>query len=43
MRWDKFGQLKPRGSPEWYRRRSAEFARICPFSPYARDEDAIAA
>ena len=43
MRWDKFGQLKPRGSPGWYRRRSAEFARICPFSPYARDEDAIAA
>ncbi|WP_235911378.1 Coenzyme F420 hydrogenase/dehydrogenase, beta subunit C-terminal domain [Croceibacterium soli] len=43
MRWDKFGQLKPHGPQEWYRSRSAQFASICPFSPHARDEDAIAA
>jgi coenzyme F420-reducing hydrogenase beta subunit len=43
MRWDGFGQLKPAGPRDWYRSRSAEFARICPFSPHARDEDAIAA
>jgi len=43
MRWDRDGQLKPAGPPSWYRRRTSEFTRICPFSPAARDEDEIAA
>jgi coenzyme F420-reducing hydrogenase beta subunit len=42
MAWDRYGQLKPRGPREWYRRRTAEFARLCPFSPAAADEDRIA-
>ena len=37
MGWDRHGQLKPRGESA----REA-FARICPFSPDAADEDAIA-
>lgn len=43
MRWDRYRQLKPHGAPEWYRRPSVQFAQTCPFSPHARDEDAIAA
>jgi coenzyme F420-reducing hydrogenase beta subunit len=43
MAFDTGGFLKPRGPREWRERRSAEFARTCPFSPSARDEDAIAA
>jgi coenzyme F420-reducing hydrogenase beta subunit len=38
--WDQFGQLKPEGA--WTGERSESFARICPFSPDAVDEDAIA-
>ncbi len=34
------GHLKPVGA--WTRARSEAFARVCPFSPSARDEDAIA-
>lgn len=41
MTWDGFGQIKPAGP--WTKGRSAAFSRICPFSPTARDEDAIAA
>jgi len=40
MDWDAFGQLKPRGP--WAEQHRAEFARICPFSPEAADEDEIA-
>ncbi|EQB15427.1 hypothetical protein L284_12370 [Novosphingobium lindaniclasticum LE124] len=40
MGWDAYGQLKPRG--DWARRSAPDFTRICPFSPEAADEDAIA-
>ncbi|QAY77429.1 Coenzyme F420 hydrogenase/dehydrogenase, beta subunit C-terminal domain [Sphingosinicella sp. BN140058] len=42
MEWDRYGQLKPTGPESWYRQRTPEFARLCPFSPAARDEDSIA-
>lgn len=42
MELDRYGQYQPTGSPEWLRRGSPEFARICPFSPYARNEDELA-
>jgi coenzyme F420-reducing hydrogenase beta subunit len=42
MRWDSHGQLKPHGPAAWYKRRSAAFARQCPFSPTAENEDDIA-
>ncbi|WP_222926943.1 Coenzyme F420 hydrogenase/dehydrogenase, beta subunit C-terminal domain [Sphingomonas gilva] len=38
--WDRFGQLKPVGA--WAGERRRGFARVCPFSPAARDEDEIA-
>ena len=41
MAWDRHGQLKPSG--QWADRPDAAFGRLCPFSPGARDEDAIAA
>ncbi len=43
MAWDGYGQLKPAGSADWYRRRDPAFSAICPFSPAAANEDAIAA
>lgn len=42
MAWDRYGQLKPTGPDAWYAGRSTAFARLCPFSPDARDEDRIA-
>jgi coenzyme F420-reducing hydrogenase beta subunit len=42
MRWDRYGQLKPSGPHEWIEEQSARHAAICPFSPFARDEDRIA-
>ncbi|MGX2039322.1 Coenzyme F420 hydrogenase/dehydrogenase, beta subunit C-terminal domain [Methylocaldum sp. MU1018] len=42
MELDRYGHYKPSGSPEWLRRRSAEFARTCPFSPSAGNEDELA-
>jgi coenzyme F420-reducing hydrogenase beta subunit len=42
MEWDRFGQLKPRGPRQWYRGRTEDFARRCPFSPAAANEDEIA-
>ncbi|WP_197277265.1 Coenzyme F420 hydrogenase/dehydrogenase, beta subunit C-terminal domain [Sphingomonas profundi] len=41
MGWDRFGQLKPEGA--WAAEAMPALSRICPFSPDARDEDAIAA
>lgn len=41
MAWDRYGQLKPSGS--WTHDADGAFASTCPFSPAARDEDAIAA
>jgi coenzyme F420-reducing hydrogenase beta subunit len=43
MGFDAYGQLRPNGGSDWSRDRSAEFARICPFSPVAVDEDRLAA
>jgi coenzyme F420-reducing hydrogenase beta subunit len=39
--WDPHGHLKARG--EWIAKPSDRFARLCPFSPAARNEDEIAA
>lgn len=43
MREDAYGFLKPDGPRDWYAGRTEGFARTCPFSPSARDEDQIAA
>jgi coenzyme F420-reducing hydrogenase beta subunit len=41
MQWDKSGHRMPKGAG--HARRSAAFARTCPFSPHAITEDQIAA
>lgn len=41
MAWDRYGQRKPAGTDLAVA--DTAFARTCPFSPAARDEDAIAA
>ena len=41
MTWDGYGQLKPAGPATL--QRSEAFAKLCPFSPGAANEDAIAA
>lgn len=41
MAWDDYGQLKPSGPAT--HRRSQDFAKLCPFSPEAANEDRIAA
>lgn len=38
-----YGQLKPSGSPEWFRSRSESFSLTCPFSPSAKNETQLAA
>ena len=43
MDWDREGQLKPKGPHGWMLARSDAFSSLCPFSPHAQDEDAIAA
>jgi coenzyme F420-reducing hydrogenase beta subunit len=43
MDWDRDGQLVPASPPDWMVRRDPRVARICPFSPEAANEDAIAA
>ncbi|MFB2607664.1 coenzyme F420 hydrogenase/dehydrogenase beta subunit N-terminal domain-containing protein, partial [Rhizobium phaseoli] len=43
MQLDRYGQMKPTGPGTWLQSRDEEFARICPFSPGARDEDELAA
>jgi coenzyme F420-reducing hydrogenase beta subunit len=42
MKMDSYGLLKPEGPKSWYRARTTDFARRCPFSPQAADEDALA-
>jgi coenzyme F420-reducing hydrogenase beta subunit len=44
MSWDAHGQLKPRSRADaaWDRHASDTFARTCPFSPQAANEDVIA-
>ena len=43
MGWGHNGHLQPVFPPAWLNRKDSRFARICPFSPEAADEDAIAA
>lgn len=42
MDFDRFGQWKPRANNSWMRDRTADFSRICPFSPTSKNEDALA-
>lgn len=42
MGMDAYGQLKPRGGRAWERTPDSDFSAICPFSPAAADEDALA-
>jgi coenzyme F420-reducing hydrogenase beta subunit len=43
MGWNSYGQLEPTGPEDWLLTRTSEFARICPFSPHAANEDELAA
>jgi coenzyme F420-reducing hydrogenase beta subunit len=43
MEFDRYGQLRPQLGSDWSRERSAGFARTCPFSPAAVDEDRLVA
>ncbi|CAN7615824.1 Coenzyme F420 hydrogenase/dehydrogenase, beta subunit C-terminal domain [Phenylobacterium sp. LjRoot219] len=43
MRLDAYGQLRPSGPRGWYARRTEAFARTCPFSAAALNEDLLAA
>ncbi|MBB4195674.1 coenzyme F420-reducing hydrogenase beta subunit [Rhizobium aethiopicum] len=43
MKLDRYGQMKPTGPKTWLQGSDEELARICPFSPVARDEDELAA
>ena len=43
MVFDRFGQYKPSGPPQWYGMPSHEFSAKCPFSPSAANEDEIGA
>jgi coenzyme F420-reducing hydrogenase beta subunit len=42
MTWDSYGQLKPTGTA-WLRERAVAFSKTCPFSPFAANEDELAA
>jgi coenzyme F420-reducing hydrogenase beta subunit len=41
MKFDRYGHLKPKGPETWYKRRSEDFADICPFSPNAKNENVV--
>ena len=43
MDFDAYGQLKPKGTPEWFYTKSESFTQTCPFSPAAKNEDQLAA
>ena len=43
MGFDRYGQLKPQGDRRFLGERTEAFARTCPFSPAARNEDNLAA
>ena len=43
MAWNGYGQLQPAGPRDWLKAPSPVLARTCPFSPFARDEDQLAA
>jgi coenzyme F420-reducing hydrogenase beta subunit len=40
---DKYGELKPTGPADWYRKKTESFSQTCPFSPSAPNENEIAA
>lgn len=42
MQFDAYGQLRPRGPRDWYAARTEAFARTCPFSATALNEDQLA-
>ena len=42
MRMNAYGELRPTGPRAWYAARTAEFARTCPFSSAALNEDELA-
>ena len=42
MALDLYGQFRPEGDAAWLRHGPEAFARTCPFSPHAADEDVIA-
>lgn len=41
MAFDRYGFLRPEGGRGWMQKGPEGFARVCPFSPEAADEDAI--
>lgn len=43
MAWNAYGQLQPAGPRDWLDEPSPILARTCPFSPFARNEDELAA
>jgi coenzyme F420-reducing hydrogenase beta subunit len=43
MSFDAYGQLKPAGDSKWYTYKSEKVNRTCPFSPYAKNENELAA
>ncbi len=42
MQFDHCGELKPKGSSDWYRNKNEIFSRTCPFSPVAQNETELA-
>lgn len=42
MQLDHCGELKPKGSSDWYRKKTEAFSRTCPFSPVAQNETELA-
>src|SRR4051812_44666557 len=43
MKFDRYGQYKPSAPAAWLHSSSEQFARTCPFSPVAKNEDELAA
>lgn len=42
IKFDKYGQLKPFGSADWYNQPQEDFSSVCPFSPKAKNENELA-
>jgi len=42
MELDRYGLFKPAGSAAWLSTPTAEFSRLCPFSPAASSEEELA-
>src|SRR5437870_4084297 len=43
MKFDRYGQYKPSAPAAWLHTPSEQFTNTCPFSPAAKNEDALAA